>query len=134
MARKRSSRVRVLCADDSPDIADLFRSVISAEADLECVGVVYSADGLERLVAAQRPDVLLLDLSMPGNDTLELVRLLARAIPETRVLVFTGHDDPATRDSVADAGAWGLVPKTGDTARVVGAIRAVARGETTFVS
>ncbi len=121
--------ISVLCVDDSADIRDLYRQLIDAEPDLRCVGTLEGAEGLVEEVVRTEPDVVLLDLTMPGPDPLSAVEELSRRRPETRVLLFSGYDDAETADAALDAGAWGLVSKHGDSDRVLAAIRAVAGGE-----
>ena len=120
---------RVLCVDDSPDIAALCQRLVEVEADMECAGVLESADALVETVLAQRVDVVLLDLTMPGKDPLMAVREVAVAAPKCRVLAFSGYDDAVRVDAFVEAGGWGLVSKDSDPGAIIEAIRRVARGE-----
>ena len=120
---------KVLCVDDSADIAGLCRRFVDAEPDMACAGVLESADALVERVLEARPDVVLLDLTMPGKDPLMAVRELAVAAPWCRVLAFSGYDDEERLMGIVEAGAWGLVSKDSDPARLVQAIRRVAGGE-----
>jgi len=121
--------IRVLCVDDSRDIGALCRRLVDAEPDMECVGVLESADALVETVLANGPSVVLLDLTMPGKDPLMAIREVAAAAPACRVLAFSGYDGPARIDNIIDLGAWGLVSKDSEPATIVEAIRRVARGE-----
>ncbi|MBC7772061.1 MAG: response regulator transcription factor [Pyrinomonadaceae bacterium] len=123
------NKIRVLCVDDSDAITELFCLAITAEPDMIVAGTLSSADTLAEAAARQRPDVVLLDLTMPGKDPLAAVVELASACPDTRVIIFSGYDDPKTVESVMDAGAWGLISKNGDVVDVLAAIRRVAAGE-----
>lgn len=96
---------------------------------MACVGVLDSADALIERVLEARPDVVLLDLTMPGKDPLMAIRELAVAAPWCRVLAFSGYDDDERMMNIAAAGAWGLVSKDADPTRVTKAIRRVAAGE-----
>jgi len=122
-------RTKVLCVDDSADIARLCQRIVDAEADMECVGTLDCADALIEKVLQVRADVVLLDLTMPGKDPLMAIRELAVAAPWCRVLGFSGYDDPARLESLLEAGAWGLVSKDSEPKRVATAIRRVAAGE-----
>jgi DNA-binding NarL/FixJ family response regulator len=104
------------------------RLVIDTQADMAVVG--EAADGAEALVVAReaRPDVILLDLSMPRTNGVKTIGQLARLRPATRVLVLTMHDDPAYVDSALAAGASGYVVKKAADLELLSAIRAVSRG------
>ena len=119
----------VLCVDDSPDISNLCRRLIDAESDMRCLGVLDRADGLLEKVLATKPDVVLLDLTMPGKDPIMAVRELAAAAPWCRVLAFSGHDDYQRVMAITEAGAWGLISKGADPLQLTSAIRRVAGGE-----
>src|SRR5678816_409097 len=79
--------------------------------------------------ARVRPQVVLLDLHMPGTPPLEALKELSAAAPAVRVIVFSGLDDGETVDRAVRAGAWGLVPKVAATDAILDAIRRVAAGE-----
>ena len=124
-----SAVIRVLCVDDSVDISELIGRVIRDQPDMELVGALASADNLTEECARVRPQVVLLDLHMPGTPPLEALKELSAAAPAVRVIVFSGLDDGETVDRAVRAGAWGLVPKVAATDAVLDAIRRVAAGE-----
>jgi DNA-binding NarL/FixJ family response regulator len=126
---KAEQSTKVLCVDDSPDIGGLCRRLIDSEADMQCVGVLHTADGLVDHVEQVRPDVVLLDLTMPGKDPVDAIRELAISAPWCRVLAFSGHDDDERLLSITEAGAWGLVSKGADPTQLTAAIRRVATGD-----
>jgi DNA-binding NarL/FixJ family response regulator len=93
---------------------------------------VGAADGGEAAVSlceAERPDVLLLDLSMPDLDGVEVTRRLADGAPETRIVVFTSFSDRERIVQALDAGAIGYLLKDAEPEEIHGALRAAARGE-----
>ena len=124
--------VRVLIADDSPDITDMLEYVLNADPQLECVGCLHSADELAGEVRRLRPDILILDASMPGKDPLTVMAEFATEFPEVRAIFHSGYDDDELIGRVIDAGAWGFVSKREDVESVLSAIRAVAAGKTVF--
>ena len=124
-----SPRTTILCADDSPDIAGLLQATIDGQPDMKSVGCVTEADQILSEVARLRPDVVIIDLSMPGIDTLVVVRDIAAKHPETRTVIYSGYDDRESMDRAIDAGAWGFVSKHGDMNALVAAVRRVAAGE-----
>ena len=123
------NRVKVLYVDDNPDLGRLYRVVINGQKGMECVGCLEAADHLIAEVERTRPDVVLIDLTMPGRDPLDAIRELARSYPDTRAIVFSGLDDAATVDRAVEAGAWGYVSKSREIHDVVDAIRRVSSGE-----
>ncbi|HEX9705728.1 MAG TPA: response regulator transcription factor [Gemmatimonadales bacterium] len=125
-------RIRVLIADDHAVLRAGLKLLIGAESDMEVVG--EAADGPEAVRRAQAtaPDVVLLDLSMPGarsGQTIgELVRL--QSSRPIRVLVLTMHDDPGSMQAALVAGASGYIVKKAADIELLTAIRAVHRGRT----
>lgn len=122
------ARVRVLIADDHTILRAGLRMLIGAQSDMEVVG--EAADGPEALRNARtiRPDVVLLDLSMPGSKGMETIEQLVRLEPAPRVLVLTMHDDPAYLQSALQAGASGYIVKKAADVDLLIAIRAVQKG------
>lgn len=116
-------RVRVLCVDDEPALTRVLGKLLNMESDLECVGELESADRLVEEVMQRRADVVLLDLTMPGCNSVEAIRALVARVPCCRVLVFSGYDDQQTQDEVRRAGAFGLVSKSASPDNVLAAIR-----------
>jgi two-component system response regulator NreC len=122
--------IRVLIADDHSVLRAGLRMLLGAQSDIDVVG--EAADGLEvsRKARELRPDIVLLDLSMPGPRSGNVIREVLRACPKTRVLILTMHDDAAYLRSALSAGAAGyLVKKAADT-ELLSAIRAVHAGRT----
>lgn len=123
-----SNPIRVLCVDDSPDLADVIAATLNAEDDLKSVGVLMSADNLCEEVTARGADVVLIDLTMPGRDPLDAIGEMIERCPDSRAVVMSGYDDKATIDAAMDRGAWGFVSKHSDITQMLKAIRAVSQG------
>jgi two-component system response regulator NreC len=123
-------KIRILIADDHAVLRAGVGMLLAAQSDLVVVG--EAADGAATVAKARdlRPDVLLLDLSMPGPASGEVIRQVLRASPITRVLVLTMHDDPAYLASAMLAGAAGYVVKKVADTELLQAIRAVHAGRT----
>jgi DNA-binding NarL/FixJ family response regulator len=119
----------VLCVDDNADVASMLESLVSAQPDMQCAGCVLDPHRVVDEIGKARPNVVLLDLTMPGVDTVELIRTIANQCPDSRVLVYSGYDQPETVDDVMAAGAWGLVSKHGKFDQLLEAIRRVCQGE-----
>jgi two-component system response regulator NreC len=123
-------RIRVLIADDHAVLRAGLKLLIGAESDMEVVG--EAADGAEVVRRAQTaaPDVVLLDLSMPGGRGTQTIGQVVQLTPRPRVLVLTMHDDHASMQAALQAGASGYIVKKAADVELLTAIRAVHRGRT----
>jgi DNA-binding NarL/FixJ family response regulator len=123
------ARIRVLLADDHAVLRAGLRLLLEAQPDMEVVGEAADChEALER-VRLLKPDVLTLDLTMPGGSSIKVIEQLRQECPQTRVLVLTMHDDPAYLRSVMAAGGAGYMVKTAADVQLLGAIRAVWQGQ-----
>ena len=122
--------VRLLLADDHPVVRAGLAGMLAAEPDLEIVG--EAADGAEACALARelRPDVVLMDLRMPGVDGVSATAVISAELPETRVLVLTTYDTDADIVRAVEAGATGYLLKDTPRRQLADAVRAAARGET----
>ena len=124
-----TTHISVLCVDDNADVANMLSTLIDMEPDMRTAGTLQDADGLMTELENSRPDVVLLDLTMPGRDPLDAMQEASGKFAETRFIVVSGHDEPERVQSALDRGAWGYVAKLGDSKQILEAIRTVARGE-----
>jgi len=120
--------IRILVVDDHAVVRSGLKLLLAAEAALEVVGEAGTAREAVFEVRAQRPDVVLLDVVMPGESGIEAVPKLLHESPETKVLVLSMQDDPNYVREAFSAGASGYVLKEAADAEVVDAIRQVAGG------
>ena len=123
-----SGRIRVLVADDHAILRSGLRMLIRAEPDMEVVGEATDLDETIRLSQSLAPDVITLDLSMPGSTGLASVEKLRAAAPTARIVVLTMHDDAAYVRGALALGASGYLAKSAADSALIGAIRTVARG------
>ncbi|MEV8134510.1 response regulator transcription factor [Microbacterium aurantiacum] len=123
------ARIRVLIVDDQELVRYGLRLVLEAEDDIDVVG--EASDGAEAIDAAVTlsPDVVLMDVRMPGTDGIAATRDLATRLPRVRVLVLTTYDLDEVAFGALRAGAAGFLLKNTRPAELVGAIRTVARGD-----
>jgi two-component system response regulator NreC len=121
--------IRVLVVDDHAVVRSGLRRVLDAEPDIETVSEAPNADRAVFEAMEHRPDVVLLDVMMPGKSGIDGLPAVLQAVPETKVLVLSMQDDPRYVREAFDAGAKGYVLKEAADAEVVSAVRAVAAGE-----
>lgn len=126
------NRVRVLIADDHALVRSALKSLLEAQPDLEVIG--EADDGAMALECCRRlaPDVVIMDLAMPGRGGINATEDLRREIPGIKVLVLTMHDDEAYLRLARLAGAAGFVLKKSLATELIRAIRAVAAGQNYF--
>jgi DNA-binding NarL/FixJ family response regulator len=123
--------IRILIADDHPVFRFGLRALLNAMPDTEVVGDATTGEAATALAAEVRPDVVLMDITMPGIGGIEAVRRICAAQPEVRVLMVTMLEDDSVFAALR-AGARGYVVKGTEPAEVLRAIRAVADGEAIF--
>jgi len=121
--------IRVLLADDQALLRHGFRMIIDAQPDLEIVG--EAVDGAQAIARAEtlRPDVVLMDIRMPGTDGVEATRHITTRQPEVKVLILTTFDLDEYAFSSLRAGASGFLLKNVRTDELLAGIRAVASGD-----
>jgi len=121
--------IRVLLVDDHALLRAGMARLLDLADDVAVVGAAANGTQALEMAAATRPDVVLMDLSMPGMSGVEATRRLLAARPDTAVVVLTSFADPDLVLDAVDAGAVGYVLKDAEPDSVVGAVRAAARGE-----
>ena len=123
------ARIRVLIADDHAVLRAGLKMLLDAQSDIQVVGEAADAKEAQEKAASSRPDVVLMDISMPGGGGLPATREIRRAHPSTQVLVLTMHDDESYLRQFLHAGAAGYVLKKAADTELVEAIRTVHRGD-----
>jgi DNA-binding NarL/FixJ family response regulator len=124
--------VRILVADDHPLFREGLRALVAAEPGLELVGEAERGDEVADRALALGPDVVVMDLRMPGGGGIEATRRIVRESPHVAVLVLTMLEDDDSLLAAMRAGARGYLLKGAGQDEIVAAIRAVARGEAIF--
>ena len=113
---------RVLIADDHTLFAEALEAILGSDDRIAVVGRARNGEEAVELTAALRPDVVLMDISMPVMDGIEATEKIVGSEPEARVLVLTGSDSPRDIDAARRAGAAGYVTKDRIAAELVEAI------------
>ena len=122
-------KIKILIADDHAVVRMGLASLFSAKADLEVIGQVKNGALAVREAKRLSPDVVVMDLMMPGMDGIEATRALCTATPDVKILILTSY---TTSDGIAralEAGARGAVMKSAENAELITAIRKIAAGE-----
>ncbi len=122
-------QLRVVLVDDHAVVRRGLADLLSSAPDLEVVGTASDGDEARAVVTAGRPDVVVMDLQMPGTDGVEATRLILDEHPDVQVLVLTSFSDSDRIIAALDAGAVGYLLKDADPDDVIEGVRAVARGE-----
>ena len=121
--------IRVLVVDDHAVVRAGLRRVLEAEDDIEVVGEAGSGERALYEAIESKPDVVVMDVVMPGKSGIEVTPEVLRTVPTARVLVLSMQDDPRYVRAAFEAGASGYVLKEAADSEVVGAVRMVAAGE-----
>lgn len=120
--------IRILLVDDHPLMLMGIRSMLEGKPGIEVVGT--AGNGVEALekAAALKPDVMMLDIVMPGMDGIELARRMRAEMPDTALLVLSSDTSLVTLEPLLNIGIDGFLPKTSDASSMLDAIRSVAEG------
>jgi len=124
----RKTPLRVLLADDHPIVRSGIRNELARHADIEVVGEAVSGEEALQLTEALEPDVLILDIAMPGLKAAQVIRQLRERSPSPGILVLTAYGGVDNVLGMLQAGATGYLLKDEDPTTIVEGVRAVARG------
>jgi DNA-binding NarL/FixJ family response regulator len=132
MTEPTGARVRVMVVDDHAIVRQGISDVLAADEDIEIVALAKGGEEAVSIVADLRPDVVLMDLSMPGMDGVETTRQAIAAAPGIRVVMLTSFAEPQHVNAALDAGAVGYLLKDAEGEEIVRAVKAANRGEAPF--
>ncbi|GAA2051938.1 response regulator [Leifsonia soli] len=126
--------IRIVLADDHPVVREGIRGMLQGYDDIEVVGQAGSGPEAVALVAALAPDLVLMDLRMPGGDGVEATRTIVAAHPATRVVVLTTYETDQDILRAIEAGASGYLLKDIAPAELARSVRSAAAGETVLAT
>ncbi len=126
-------KLRVLIADDHSIVREGARQLLDAQPDMEVVGQSNCGEEALQHAREHRPDLIVLDISMPDFNGLDLLSLLKRASPQSKVVILSVHQEPMLVRQALASGARGYVVKTAPVSELIDAIRTTCAGET-FIS
>jgi DNA-binding NarL/FixJ family response regulator len=124
----RAEPIRVLCVDDNFAIVQAVRSLIATDQSLEWAGSLNTADKVVDVCQGNCPDIVLLDIEMPGRDAFEAMRALAALCPAPRVIVLSSHADERRVYRAIEHRAWGFIDKADAPQAIIEAIHSVVDG------
>ncbi len=116
---EESSPIRVLVADDEETVVDVLRALIGSDPSLRFVGAAHNAEDAIELTVRERPDVVLLDVRMPGGGGLRATREITKRCAPTKVVALSAHEDSDTVIGMISAGASAYVPKGDSTDKIL---------------
>ncbi|GLW99910.1 response regulator transcription factor [Microtetraspora sp. NBRC 16547] len=124
--------IRIVVVDDHPLMREGLRALVASLPDIEVVGEACDGDAARREVQLTHPDVVVMDLHMPGTNGVDATRAIVRAAPATRVLVLTMFEDDESVFAAMRAGASGYLVKGAQQEEIIRAVRSVAVGQAIF--
>ncbi len=121
--------MRILIADDHALVRRGLQALIEGESGFDPIGEAADAEETLRLARELQPDILLLDISMPGQGGIEITRQLHQAQPDLRILILTAHEDESLVREAFKAGAMGYIVKRAADAELVNALKSLSQGD-----
>jgi len=135
LPQERSMKnLRILVVDDHEVVRRGLLALLGTQASWEVVGEAANGPDAVKKVAQTKPDVVIMDITMPVMSGLDATRLIMDTVPQTKVLIFTMHDSEQMMQSALEAGARGYVLKSNAASDLIAAIRALAKGESPSIS
>ena len=128
----KDKKIRLMLVDDHPVVISGIKNSLADARQIKVVGEVMDGSKVVSAVQKLAPDVLLLDIAMPGMNGLQITRRLAKTSPRVKVVAFTMHDDKEYILEVVHSGAKGYILKDTSTSELIHAIEMVSKGSTFF--
>jgi len=128
----KTEKIRILFADDHAIVRDGLRSLFESDPQFMIVGEAADGNEAVKLVDKHKPDVAVLDISMPNVNGVEATRIIKKEYPDTRILILTIHENEEYIQEMILAGADGYVLKNAEKKEIFDGVRAVANGSTFF--
>src|SRR6185503_15113832 len=127
-----TGQIRVMVVDDHPVVRQGVRSLLSNCADMELAAEADTAESAVEVASGVQPDVILLDIRMPGMSGVDVVHSLFRVCPNAKILVLSSFDDEAYIDRAIQSGVHGYILKSASDEMLATSVRAAFRGERVF--
>ncbi len=120
--------IRVVSVEDNPLVGEAIGRKLKGNPDFEWLGWVDNAQALYDIARKSAPDIVCMDLDIPGQNAFEMIRELQNVSPRSRVLILSGHVNSDFIDQAVNAGAWGYLSKAEDSRIIVDTFRQIAAG------
>jgi len=124
-----SNRIRVLLVDDHAVVREGYKRLLERDRSIVVIGEAGSSQDAYRLFTEQQPDVVVMDISLPGMSGIEIMRRMLMRTPEAKVLIFSMHEDEVFASRALQAGARGYITKSSAPEVLVEAVQAVSQGQ-----
>ena len=121
--------INALVTEDHPLMCDAICATLETDADIFVLGTAVNSDELQTLLAETQPDVLILDLALPGIDGLDILALLPESHPDLPVLIFSSSSEPRDIARAIQEGALGYLTKDASSTELLAAVHAVSQGQ-----
>ncbi|MBS0190374.1 MAG: response regulator transcription factor [Phycisphaerales bacterium] len=121
--------LRVMCVDDNELLAGALRRTLEREPGMRWAGFISGGNLISARILEASPDVVLMDIDIPGVDVFEQAQIVSSCAPHIRVLMLSGHVLPHYIDRALDSGAWGYLSKNDDVPQLLQHIRLAAQGQ-----
>ncbi len=122
----------VVIVEDDPQIQAHLIEILKTADDITCLGALSSAEEAERKIPAMYPDVIIMDINLPGKSGIDCIRFLKKSLPEVEVIMLTAYEEEDNIFRALKEGASGYLLKSSDTNDILAAIRDVFAGESPF--
>jgi DNA-binding NarL/FixJ family response regulator len=122
----------VVIVEDDPQIQAHLIEILKTADDITCLGALCSAEEAERKIPAMYPDVVIMDINLPGKSGIDCIRFLKKSLPEVEVIMLTAYEEEDNIFRALKEGASGYLLKSSDTNDILAAIRDVFAGESPF--
>lgn len=123
------SKIRILIADDHRVVREGLAAILKSRSDMDVVGEATNGFEVIEKAKALKPDVILMDISMPQMNGVEATRAIRKIFPEIGIVVLTMHDDEATIFDLVRAGVHGYLLKDSDSSEIIKGIQSIYKGE-----
>jgi DNA-binding NarL/FixJ family response regulator len=123
------NKISIFLAEDHAVVREGLAELIRREADMQVAGEAGDGEETVRMVKQLKPDIVLMDIAMPGLNGIEATRLIKESLPQTKILVLTAYDNPEFISAMIEAGAVGYLLKNVRSKELTNAIRSAHEGE-----
>lgn len=126
--------IKVVIVDDMQVVREGLKALLNLRKDVRVIGEAANGDELNELLKKQLPDIIFMDIKLPGKCGIELSREILQTYPDLKIIIFTAYDDEAYIEDAIEAGVYGFLPKNIDFEELSSAMNMVMRGKCFYSS